>query len=138
MMKKQFRILFAVTMGLVGGALLAQTESDFSGWMKEIAATNGKMKGAVASKDAATVTASAKVLETDFKAVETYLTKAGVADAAAMAAKNVTAAAAMQKAAAAGNFDEVATQSAVVGGSCAGCHMAHREKGPDGAYKMKK
>jgi len=106
--------------------------------MKEVAATNGKAKAAVAAKNAADITATAKVLETDFKAVETYLTKAGVADAAAMAAKNVAAASAAQKAAAAGNFDEAGTQVGIIGGSCQGCHAAHREKGPDGAYKMKK
>ena len=135
-MKKTLRIVFALSMGVLGGVLLAQTEADFSGWMKEVAATNGKMKGAVAAKDAATATATAKVLENDFKQVETFMTKRGTADAAAMAKAASTAAANVQKAVAAGNFDEATTQAAAVAGSCGGCHMAHREKG-DSGYKIK-
>ena len=33
---KALRIAFALTMGILGGVLLAQSDSDFSGWMKQV------------------------------------------------------------------------------------------------------
>jgi hypothetical protein len=122
-------------MGVLGGVLLAQTEADFGNWMKAVAKGNGALKGAVASKDAKAVATEAKNLDTIFAQVETYFTSHNMTDAAAMAKTvhaNTTKAA---TAAAAGTIDEAAV--AAVGGSCAGCHAAHREKGADGAYKMK-
>ena len=49
---KVLRIVFALSMGILGGVLLAQTESDFSGWMKQVAKSNGALKGAVAIAEA--------------------------------------------------------------------------------------
>ena len=43
---KTLRIVFALGMGVLGGVLLAQTEADFSGWMKGVAKSNGALKGA--------------------------------------------------------------------------------------------
>ncbi|MEP7352701.1 MAG: hypothetical protein ABI824_05670 [Acidobacteriota bacterium] len=135
-MKKILRIVFALSMGVIGGVLLAQTESDFSGWMKEVAATKGKLTAAVTAKDAAATTASAKILENDFKQVGAFFTKKGIADGAEKAGAAQAAAAATAKAAAAGNFDEATVESAKVAGSCGGCHGAHKgkDKGPEGFF----
>lgn len=132
---KTLRIVFALGMGVLGGVLLAQTEADFSGWMKGVAKGNGALKGAVAAKDAKAVATEVKALDGIFAQVEAYFGSHNMADAAAQAKAvhaNTTKAAA---AAAAGTIDE-ATITAI-GGSCQGCHAAHREKGADGAYKMK-
>jgi hypothetical protein len=132
---KALRIAFALTMGILGGALLAQTEGDFSGWMKQVAKGSGALKGAVASKDAKAVETEAKNMETIFKQVEAAFTKMNIPDGAAKAKEVHVAAAATAKAAAAGTVDEA--NAGKVTGSCAGCHMAHRDKGADGAYKIK-
>ncbi len=132
---KTLRIVFALGMGVLGGVLLAQTEADFSGWMKGVAKSNGALKGAVAAKDAKLVATEAKALDGIFAQVEAYFGSHNMADAAGMAKAvhaNTTKAAA---AAAAGTIDEAAITA--IGGSCQGCHAAHREKGADGAYKMK-
>jgi hypothetical protein len=131
---KALRIAFALTMGILGGALLAQTEGDFSGWMKQVAKSNGALKGAVASKDAKAVSTEAKTLESTFKQVEAYFAKANIADGAAKAKEVHVAAAALAKAADGGTVDDAS--AAKIAGSCAGCHMAHREKG-DSGYKIK-
>jgi hypothetical protein len=133
---RQFKIGFTLFMGLLGGVLLAQTEADFAMWMQGIAQNNGKMGKAITAKDAATVTASAKVLEDNFKAVETFFTKRGTADAAKMAKDAHMAAAAVQAAVAKGDWDGAATSAKGVSGSCAGCHSVHRG-GEKGAYTIK-
>jgi hypothetical protein len=134
---KVLRIVFALGMGALGGMLLAQSETDFSGWMKQVAATSGKAKGDVAAKDAKAISADAKTFEGLFKQVEAYFTSKNMADAAGMAKSAHMAANAAAKAADAGNVDAAVTSMGMVTGACQGCHMAHREKGPDGAYKMK-
>jgi hypothetical protein len=133
---KALRIAFALTMGILGGVLLAQSEGDFPGWMKQVAKSNGALKGAVASKDAKTVETEAKNMESIFKQVEAAFSKMNIPDGAAKAKEVHTAAAATAKAAASGTIDEA--DATKVMGSCAGCHMAHREKGADGSYKVKK
>ena len=132
---KVLRIVFALSMGILGGVLLAQTESDFSGWMKQVAKSNGALKGAVAAKDAKAVAAEAKALDTVFASVEAYFKGHNMADAEGMAKAVHANTTKLAAAAAAGNVDEAAATA--VGGSCAGCHSAHREKGADGAYKIK-
>ncbi len=132
---KTLRIVFALGMGILGGVLLAQTESDFSGWMKGVGGQKGKLTAAVTAKDAKAVATEAKAFEATFKQVEAYFTKAGMADAAKMANAVHTNAAKAATAAAAGTIDEAAITAAT--GSCGGCHAAYREKGADGAYKIK-
>jgi hypothetical protein len=132
---KALRIAFALTMGILGGVLLAQSEGDFSGWMKQVAKGSGALKGAVTAKDAKAVATEAKNMEGLFKQVEAYFTKANMADAASKAKEVHMAAAATATAANGGTVDEAS--AAKVTGSCAGCHAAYREKGADGAYKIK-
>lgn len=133
---RQLRIGFALFMGVLGGIMLAQTEADFPNLMKGVAKSNGAIKGAVASKDAATVQANAKVLEDNFKQVEAFFSKRGTADAAKMAKDAHTAAAALSAAAAKGDWAAAEASAKGVGGSCAGCHSAHRG-GEKGAYTIK-
>jgi cytochrome c556 len=114
--------------------LLAQTESDFSGWMKQVAKSNGALKGALKGGDLKAAQTEAAALESAFKSVEAYFTKAGMADAAKMAKAAHESAGATAKAT---SIDAATAASAGVGGSCQGCHGAYREKGADGAYKIK-
>ena len=132
---KALRIGFALTMGILGGVLLAQSPGEFSGWMKQVAKGSGALKGAVASKDAKAVETEAKNMETIFKEVEATFSKMNIPDGAAKAKEVHMAAAATAKAAASGTIDEA--DAAKVTGSCGGCHMAHREKQSDGSFKIK-
>lgn len=133
---KTLRIVFALSMGILGGVLLAQSEGDFQGWMKQIAASNGKLKGAVTAKEGAAMAAEAKTFQDTFKQVETFFKGRNMPAAAKMAADVHQAAAATIAAVAANNMDAAAAASAGMSGSCAGCHGAYREKAGDG-YKIK-
>ncbi len=134
---KILRIVFALGMGVLGGMLLAQSESDFSGWMKQVAATSGKAKGDIAAKDAKAISADAKTFEGIFTQVEASFTSKGIADGAAQAKAAHTAASAAAKAADAGNVDAAAASLSMVTGSCNGCHSVHREGEKGGPYKIK-
>ena len=136
-MIRKFQIVFALSMGVIAGVMLAQTDADYSGWMKGVATANKGVKGAIAAKDAAAVNAAAKTLEDSFKAVETYWTKKATKDAAGWAKANHEAAAAMGKAATAGNWDAAGTAAGTIAGSCNTCHMAHREGAKGGPYTIK-
>ena len=133
-MKSMFTVL-ALGLGIMGGMLLAQTEADFSGWMKGVGGAKGKLTAAVTAKDAKAVATEAKAFEGIFAQVEAYFTSHNMADAAGMAKAVRANASKAATAAEGGTIDEAAIAAAT--GSCGGCHAAHREKGADGAYKMK-
>jgi cytochrome c556 len=125
-----------VTALLVVGAL-AQSDSDYQGWMRSTAANMGSLNKNIAAKTGAGAAADAEKLEATFKQVEDFWKKRGSADDAVnFAVKAQTAAAAIAKAATAGNLDEAATQVKSLQANCGGCHMAHRE-GTPGSFKIK-
>ncbi len=135
---RRIQIVFCVCMGLVAGIVLAQSESDFSGWMKQISATNKQLKGNIAAKDANAAKASAKILEDDFKQVEMFWSKRGnAADAVNLAKTANMAAASVMAAAASGDWAKAGTEAGAIGGTCGQCHMAHRGKGADGKPMIK-
>lgn len=133
---RRMSVLGVITAVLVVGAL-AQSESDFQGWMKSNPATLGSLNKNIAAKDGAAATADAQKLEATFKQVEEFFKKRGGADDAVnFSMKAQTAAAAIAKDASAGNFDQAAADVKSLQSNCGGCHMAHRE-GSAGSFKIK-
>ena len=133
---RQMYIVAVITTLVVVGAL-AQSDSDYQGWMKTTVATMGSMNKKIVAKDGAGAAADAEKLEATFKQVEEFWKKRGGADDAVnFAMKAQMAAAAVAKAATAGNLDEAAAQVKSLQSNCAGCHMAHRE-GTPGSFKIK-
>jgi cytochrome c556 len=127
----------AVFSALVVVGALAQSDSDYQGWMKSNPANMGSMNKKIAAKDGAGAAADAEKLEATFKQVEDFWKKRGGADDAVnFAMKAQTAAAAVAKDASAGNFDQAAADVKSLQANCGGCHMAHRE-GTPGSFKIK-
>ena len=116
--------------------MIAQTEADYPGWMKDVVATRGKVTKGIAAKQHAGVAADAAHLADVFKQVGAFWTKRNTPDAITLAKTAETAANDIAAAAKAG--DEAKMQSSVqaLNGTCAACHMAHRE-GSAGNYKIK-
>lgn len=133
-MKKTLFLPVVLALGFAV-CVVAQTESDFSGWMKDVAATKGKVKKGVDSKSA-DVGTDATHLAGLFKQVGAYFTSHSMSDAADMAKKAETASSDLAAAAKAGDDAKMQSSVAAINGSCGGCHMAHREGSP-GAYKIK-
>jgi cytochrome c556 len=126
------KVLVALLATVVFFVLLAQTDADYMGWMKAAVASKGKVAKGIAAKDGPGVATDAKVMEDSFKGIEDYWTKKGAADATGFAKTARQASADIAKAAKAGDFDAANAAMATLGGTCGGCHMAHRAKGDSG------
>jgi cytochrome c556 len=134
-MRKMYIVTVTTTLIVVGA--LAQSDSDYQGWMKSNGANMGSMNKKIAAKDGAGAAADAEKLEATFKQVEDFWKKRGGADDAVnFAMKGQMAAAAVAKDASAGNFDQAAADVKSLQANCGGCHMAHRE-GTPGSFKIK-
>lgn len=116
--------------------LVAQSDADYSGWMKDIGATKGKITKGIAAKQNADVATDAAHLAHLFMEVGGFWAGRKVNDAETIAKKGESAANDLAAAAKAG--DEAKIQSALqaVNSTCGACHMAHREGSP-GSYKIK-
>jgi hypothetical protein len=132
----RFVCALAGAVALLVGVLLAQSDADYQGWMKTVAATNGSLQKNLAAKDAAAVSADATKLQDTFKQVGAFWQQRGAADAVNLAKQAQDAAASVSKAAASGNLDQAAADAKNIAATCGQCHMAHREKG-DSGFKIK-
>jgi cytochrome c556 len=128
----RFVCALAGVLALLVGVLLAQSDADYQGWMKTVAATNGSMKKNLAAKDAPAVSADATKLQDTFKQVHAFWEKRGASDAVNLAKQAEDAAAAVSRDASSGNLDQAAADANNVAATCNPCHMAHREKGASG------
>ena len=116
--------------------LVAQSEADYSGWMKDIAATRGKVTKEIAAKQNADVATDAAHLADLFKQVGAFWAGRKVGDAETIAKKGETAAADLAAAAKAGDDAKIQSSLQAINGTCGACHMAHRE-GSAGSFKIK-
>jgi hypothetical protein len=124
-----------------GQAPMAKTaissDDDYSKVMKEVGAQNGALRKAITSASEADVSASSAKLETLFKDVQAYWEAKKVEDATTAAKNAVAASQAITKAAAAHDMPAATTASQTLAAQCMSCHTAHREKTPEGTFKMK-
>ena len=135
-MKKHILVPSLLALGMAL-CVFAQTEADYQGWMKDIAATAKKGRDAVQSKSGADAAAAGQHLEMIYKQVGAFFAKRGGADdAVQIARKGETAAHDLAAAGTANDADKMAASMQTINGTCGGCHMAHRE-GAAGAYKIK-
>lgn len=120
---------------LLGAAV---SDSDYVTFMKAAAGACGRAKKNVEAKaNAADLAKDAAEMATNFKKIQAYW-KAKKADDAVTAAKDAAAASnLLAKAAKAGDMAAAETHFKAVTATCGGCHKAHREKGGDGAWKIK-
>ena len=116
--------------------LVAQSEADYAGWMKDVAATKGKITKGIAAKQNADVATDAAHLAGVFKQVGAFWAGRNVSDAVTIAMNAETAANDLAAAAKAGDDAKMQASLKAVNGACGACHMAHRE-GTGGNYKIK-
>jgi len=136
------RILTVVRVSLLAAAvmpLVAQEGRPFNQIMKEVGGSVGEVKKAFegqGNKDA--VASGAEKLERLFKEVEVFFAnRGGAADAVEFAKVSQSAAKELLGEATSGTKQGAQAAFAKVSGSCQGCHDAHREKLPEGGYKIK-
>lgn len=113
------------------------TDADFATHMKEIQQQNGLLNKSIKGGMTEEATKAAARLEVLFKNVHGYWNDKKVADATAAAETAVTSLQAVQKALASNDLAAAETARATFAGTCATCHTAHREKLPEGGFKIK-
>ncbi len=115
--------------------VIAQSEADYSGWMKDIAKTKQKVTKGVASKSA-DVPDDAEHLAGLFQMVRTFWEGRNASDAVEIAKKAEDASKELAEAAKAGDEAKEQASLQTIGGACGQCHMAHRE-GSQGNFSIK-
>ena len=111
--------------------------TDYSNTMKDVQAQNGALRKAITSASEADVVAAAAKLEADFKDVQAYWEAKKVDDATTASKNAVAAAQAISKAAAAHDMAAASAALPTLAAQCTSCHMAHRERNPDGSFTIK-
>ena len=126
----------AVSMAAQAPAKIA-SEADYAATMKEVGQNAGVMTKGIKGDMPDEATKAAARLEMLFKSVHAYWSEKKVADATTAAQTVLTNLPAVQKALAAKDMAAAETARATVAAQCMECHKAHREKTPEGGWKMK-
>ena len=134
---KRLSIAVLFLAGALAAGAYADDQADFVAWMKTTGGTMGKLRKEVDAKAFSDVAKDAATLEGVFKHVAEYFAKTNTADAVESAHAAAAASKKLADAANASNADDAAASLKAIGGTCGGCHMAHREKLPEGGYKIK-
>jgi len=126
----------AVALQAQGMKTTIMSEADYSKNMKEVGSINMGLRGAGANPTDASVQ-GAQRLNAIFKDVQAYWEGKKVDDAVGFAKAAVAASDSLAKALASKDEAAAGTAQKTLAAQCAGCHMAHREKTPEGTFKMK-
>jgi len=118
-------------------AAVPQSEEDFEAAMKKILPTQGSLRKAIEAKDAEAVKKDAAALEAIFKTSEDFWKKRGTDDAAEWSLTGKMAASDIAKLAGSGEWEKIPDEQKKIQSTCMACHTAHREKLPEGGYKIK-
>ena len=136
--------LLKLTLALTFSALtvLAATprafdQAAFEAAMKTILPTSGSLRKNVTDKNADGAKADAAKLEAIFKTSEEFWKSRNAQDAVDLSVTGKTAAAAIGKLAAAGEWDKIPAEQQKVQSTCMACHNAHREGSREAGYKIK-
>ena len=113
------------------------SDADYATHMKEIGQMNGVLNKSIKAGDAAEAGKAAARMEVLFKNIHGYWNEKKVADATTAAQTAVTGLQAVQKALTANDMAAAETARASVAGTCMACHTAHREKLPEGGFRIK-
>ena len=105
--------------------------------MKDVNAANMSVRAAVTAKDYDTIAKDAGTLKAAFQVTLDFWTAKKAEDAIGFAKNALKAATDLETAAKAKDEAEVTATARAVAGSCQACHMAHRQRMPDGTYEIK-
>jgi hypothetical protein len=125
-MKKTFLLPGLLLFGFAV-CVVAQSEADYSGWMKDVAATKGKIKKGIDAKSNTDVASDAEHLAGIFKQVGAFWAGRNASDAVGIAKSAETASNDLVVAAKAGDDAKITSSFQAIGAACGACHMAHRD-----------
>jgi len=131
------------TMVIVGCALFvalavyAHEDEAFEGWMKQTNKNFAAAQKGVAAKQAGETASAGDKMADVFEHVKAHFEEHKWADAIGFAKTAHDASKALSADAQAGNWDKASADLKTIGGSCQGCHAAHRVKNAKGEWEMK-
>jgi cytochrome c556 len=134
---KQTLLLVAAGATLLIGMAYAQGHAELTAAMKTAGAANGSLRKSITAKDASDIAATTDKLVAAFKTTQGHFEEHHMDDGVKFAQAGIQAATNIAAAAKAGDWDKASAELKTLGAQCQGCHAAHREKLPDGSYKMK-
>ena len=105
--------------------------------MKDIAAAQAALRTHTTAKSYDSIAADAAALKTLFGATGDFWQPRNAADAIGFVTAGTKAADELATAAKGKSDEGVTAASRALGGTCQGCHAAHRERQPDGSYTIK-
>jgi cytochrome c556 len=129
--------LLATTLLLGVSAMFADDHEAFEASMKRAGKTMGPLKKALDTDAFTDAAPGAAALVEIYDVTEKFWKANGAADAIAMSATGKAAAASLVAAVKASDGAAAKAAFGKLAGTCKGCHDAHREKLPDGKYKIK-
>ena len=115
----------------------AQAPTDLSPIMKDVAATQNKMRMDLMSGSASDVAADAEKLQGLFRQAAGFFKAQKAQDSVDFAKANVQKAGEIMKAAKDNNLDAAKAPAGELQKSCKNCHDVHREQLPDKTFKFK-
>ncbi len=118
-------------------AAIPPEEKQFRTWMKSVSAANGNLKKEVPGKAHEEAITDAQQLESAFHDVQAFFAKRNSKDAVDFAASMSLAAHDLSAAATARDSEGESAALNKLSAGCAACHSAHRDKLPDGGFKIK-
>ena len=125
------------TAGAPTAGMKITSDAEYATHMKEIGQLNGVLNKSIKGGMAAEGGKAAARLEILFKNIHGYWTDKKIADATTAAETAVTSLQTLQKALAANDMTAAETARATFAGTCMTCHTAHREKLPEGGFRIK-
>jgi cytochrome c553 len=131
------RTVLTVICLLVAVAAWSQSGGEFQKWMQTVGATCGSLKKNLDSKNGDAAAADARKLHTVFGEVHAFFHEKNSSDAMKYAMEASHGFEKVAEQASAGRLDEASASFRAATANCGGCHSAHREKAPDGSYKIK-
>lgn len=136
-MRKMIAVIAVTAFSAALYPLAAPAAATLEDTMKQVGATMGKLKKGIDGKMLHDAAGDGEKMQALLKDAEAIFAEMKMADAVEMSKAAQTAAGEIVSA---GHSDNAAGASAAfgkLGGTCKGCHDAHREKLQDGSYKLK-
>jgi mono/diheme cytochrome c family protein len=130
-------LLLSVSAAVFAVAMSAQDAAEYKTWMQTAGATAGSLHKNLDAKNAEAAAADAKKLQEIFSHVHEYWMKKDVADAMKFAMNASEGFGIVAADASASKFDEASATLKATSANCGGCHTVHREKLPEGGFKIK-
>jgi mono/diheme cytochrome c family protein len=130
-------LLLGVSAAIFVAAMFAQNDAEYKTWMQTAGATAGSLHKNLDAKNAEAAAADAKKLQEIFSHVHEYWMKKDVADAMKFAMNASEGFGSVAADASASKFEEASATLKATSANCGGCHTVHREKLPEGGFKIK-